>query len=213
MSDFGDSLAKWDGFYGRIAGASATLVGLLFVAVSIHPRIANSQTRAGLNALITQIPDGSGRTRIIGAAIIGAQGLARLVSDIQRIRTGDKDPGWRGAAGVRTFADTLIANGLCFWVMVTLIRDANETALGSLVAVTLFLLIDALDNCWSLLKGSARTRNEPGRRCVTCSTTVSIDPAEAGQDSGSEKALPATGQRSSITKKPPYALGAKRLVE
>ncbi len=168
MSDFSDSLAKWDSFYGSIAGVSATLVGLLFVAVSINPKIANSRTRAGLNAwtgqtfqsfsavlllaLITQIPDGSGRTLIIGVAIVGAQGLARLVVDIQRIRTGDRDPGWRGTAGVRRFAAPLIAYGLCFWVMVALIREANETALGSLVAVTMLLLIDALDNCWSLLK-------------------------------------------------------------
>ena len=168
MTYFSDTLADWDTFYGSIAGVSATLVGLLFVAVSISPRIANSRTRAGLNAwtsqtfqsfsavlllaLITQIPDGSGRTLIIGVSIIGAQGLTRLVFDIQRIRTGDKDPGWRGAAGVRRFAAPLIAYGLCFWVMVALIRDANETALGSLVAVTLLLLIDALDNCWSLLK-------------------------------------------------------------
>lgn len=104
MSDVSASLAKWEAFYGSVAGVSATLVGLLFVAVSINPRIANSRTRAGLStwasqtfqsfsamlllALITQIPDGSGRTLIIGVAIIGAQGLARLVYDIQRIRAG-----------------------------------------------------------------------------------------------------------------------------
>lgn len=48
---------------------------------------------------------------------------------------------------MRRFAAPLIAYGLCLWVMIALIRDANEAALGSLVAVTLLLLIDALDNC------------------------------------------------------------------
>lgn len=168
MSDFSDSLADWDSFYGSVAGVSATLVGLLFVAVSINPRITNNRTRAGLNAwtgqtfqsfsavlmlsLFAQIPDGAQLTLIIGSAIVGVQGLARLMFDIQRIRTGDKDPGWRGTAGVRRFAAPLIAYTLCLWVTWALVRDTYDIALGSLVAVILLLLVDALDNCWSLLK-------------------------------------------------------------
>jgi len=72
--------------------------------------------------------------------------------DGHRIRTGDHDPGWRGVAGVRRFAAPLIAYALCLWVTWALVREAYDTALGGLVAVILLLMVDALDNCWSLLK-------------------------------------------------------------
>ena len=36
-SDFGETLAAWNGFYGSVAAVAATLIGLLFVALALNP--------------------------------------------------------------------------------------------------------------------------------------------------------------------------------
>lgn len=168
MADFGDTLAEWNSFYGSVAGVAATLVGLLFVALALNPKIMNNRNLTGLNAmagqtfhsflvvlmlaLLAQIPDDSRRTMVVGLGFIGVQGLARLVLDIRRIRAGDPDPRWHGLAGARRFTVPLFAYALCLWVAWALVQELDSTALGWLVTVILLLMIDASGNCWELLK-------------------------------------------------------------
>src|SRR5215471_6725278 len=57
VEDMGPSLAEllhdWHDFYVLVGTASATLVGLTFVAVSIGTRIFNEDHRAGITAFVT----------------------------------------------------------------------------------------------------------------------------------------------------------------
>ena len=47
-SDFAAALAEWHDFYAAVAGIAATLVGLLFVALGLNPRIMADDGPAGM---------------------------------------------------------------------------------------------------------------------------------------------------------------------
>lgn len=40
-----ETISEWHGFYGAVAGVGATLVGLVFVAISIHVARSPADTR------------------------------------------------------------------------------------------------------------------------------------------------------------------------
>ena len=84
---FGETLASWSGFYGSVAAVAATLIGPLFVALALNPKIMNTRSRSGIIALagqtfhsflvvmvlalIAQIPDDSRRTLVIALVFVG----------------------------------------------------------------------------------------------------------------------------------------------
>ena len=128
----------------------------------------NNRDLAGLNAwsgqtfhsflvililsLIAQIPNDSRRVILISLVFIGVQGVARLGLDIRRIRATDHDPRWSGVAGLRRFATPMAAYLLVLWIAWDIARHDDGSAFAWMVAVVFLLMIDAVGNCWDLLK-------------------------------------------------------------
>ena len=165
-TDFAAALGAWDAFFATVAGISATLVGLLFVAIGLNPRIMADDGPTGLRVwsgftfhsflvllvigIVGLVPVSARETLSITLVILGAQGVARVVDDIRRVRA-DPDRTWSGWHALMRFAAPGIAYVLCLWVAYgSASNDPDE--LGWLVAVVFLLLISALASCWQLLK-------------------------------------------------------------
>jgi hypothetical protein len=167
-ANYGDTLAAWNSFYDSVAAVAATLVGLLFVGLALNPKIMNNRALPGLNALsgqtfhsflvvlvlalIAQIPDDSRRTLIISLLFVGVQGIGRLLLDLRRIRATDPDPRWRGLSGLRRFASPLVAYGITLWIAWAIWQQDDDDAFAWMVAVIFLLMMDAVGNCWDILK-------------------------------------------------------------
>ena len=103
-------------------------------------------------ALIAQIPDDSRTTFIISLGFVGVQGIGRLVLGIRLIWATDTDSHWSGWAGLRRFATPLAAYVISLGVAWEIWRKDDNSAFGWMVAVILLLMIDAVGNCWDILK-------------------------------------------------------------
>ena len=163
---FSDQIAKWTEFYTTVAGLAATLVGLLFVGLSLNPRIMATDEHTGLRvlaaqtfhnfiillviALVALIPDESAYDLAITLLIVGLQGLLRVGLDLRRVRR-DPDPRWSAVLALVRYVAPAVAYLICLGVAVDL-RDSDSNALGWLVAVVFLLLMTAASNCWDLLE-------------------------------------------------------------
>lgn len=165
-TDFAAQLAEWNGFYSAVAGASATLVGLLFVSLALRPEIMGDRGPAGMQrwagqtfhdfvmllsfSLIALIP----ATGPIGfgapLAILGTMSLVQTARAAIGVRA-DPDPRWRGRSGVSRFLPSLLGYGICVWVgNASILGDAE--AIDWLIAVVFLLVVSAASSCWDLLK-------------------------------------------------------------
>jgi hypothetical protein len=165
-SAFVESVIGWRDFFGAVAGASATLVGLLFVALALNPAIMADDGPAGLRAwtgqtfhsfltllilaLVVLIPDPSPTTLGISLLFISGQGMLRVVKDFRGARA-DPDPEWHGRSGFQTFGYPIGAYIICLWVSIEVWRG-DPDMMGWLVAVVFLLVISASISCWELLK-------------------------------------------------------------
>ena len=173
-TDFAAALAEWHEFFAAVAGASATLVGLLFVALALSPAIMADEGPAGLRVwsgqtfhsflvvlaigLVALIPDETGTTLAITLAILGGQGIVRLSLDLRLARR-DPDPIWHGRQALLRFAAPAAAYVCCLWAAAEAWRG-HEKAFDWLVGATFLLVISASSTCWDLLK-AVGTRRPP----------------------------------------------------
>lgn len=178
MNGFGQLVQEWQVFYATIATASATLVGLLFVAMSLNLGMFAGTENIGLKklagqtltnylyiivfALIFLIP----RQGPIGLGVpLMCNGFAGLIRTVSHLRTllsnipqgiSRKHTFVRAAMALVAFLVLIIVS---FLVMVR----ANADSLYWLVAPMILLLISASLNTWSLLirahETSVRTRH------------------------------------------------------
>jgi hypothetical protein len=166
MDEFGQRVQEWQLFYATIAGSSATLVGLLFVALSVNPDAVNSAKDAGIRLLARQtfttflyiigialtfliprqVPLGIG----LPLALISILGLRITLAELRAAQgsatqgTGVRNVLRRVALKVAAFLLLMaIALGVLVW--------ANGAILGLMVAPMLILLISASLNTWVLL--------------------------------------------------------------
>ncbi len=162
QTDFGAALTAWNAFFAAVSGIAATLVGLLFVALALNPKLIVDTKRTGLRiwaaqtfhsflvvlviALIALIPDESRTTIVITLLIVGLQGIVRLGLDIRHTLV---DPQWSGRRALTLYVSPA-AYGICLW-LAWAIRRGETDALGWLVGVVLFLLMSAVSSCWDLL--------------------------------------------------------------
>lgn len=165
-SEFAAALAEWHDFYAAVAGIAATLIGLLFVALGLNPRIMADDGPAGMRlwsaltfhsflivlvlALVALIPGNSREAIVITLLVIGVQGVFRVVGDLRRSRT-DPDPRWTGRSALIRSLSPAIAYAICLWLAVDFWQGDSD-GLGWLVAVVFLLLISAAGSCWDLLK-------------------------------------------------------------
>lgn len=164
-----ETIAEWHGFYGAVAGVGATLVGLVFVAISIHltRKPADARTRLlavmsmvnlshpMLAALIMLMPVPSG----VQGAVLGLLALNTLAASVTISRDGARRPeGQNRQMVIYRYVVPSIAS-------VVLLLGAVGIALGNawgLAAVPVFVLAMfgvGLDNAWDLLLGDFKKRS------------------------------------------------------
>jgi hypothetical protein len=164
--EFAAALADWHEFFAAVAGISATLVGLLFVALGLNPRIMADDGPIGLRVWSGQtfhsfavllilglaglVPADAGTTLAITLAILGVQGIVRVVVDAHRVRQARREALGNWGAITR-FITPGLAYLITLWMAYAVwTRDAD--ALGWFVAIVFLLMIGALASCWELLK-------------------------------------------------------------
>jgi hypothetical protein len=174
--DFKAVAESWHDFYVTAGAAAATLVGLLFVGLSINLDAVTAEEGSGLRLLAEQafsnfvfvllialfvlIPNQDATSLTIELGIVGALGAARVA---RRWRSFGRRPdrfGGRnyllrrlGVPGLASVALILIA----FWFP----RDALS-AFFWLLGVVLIFLTSAADSSWDLLVEVGRERQGRG---------------------------------------------------
>jgi hypothetical protein len=129
-SDFSTAVAAWSDFYAAVAGASGTLVGLLFVSLALNPTIMRDDRLAGLRvwagqtfhrflmvlvvALVALIPGETPEGIAWLLAIVGVIGILNVALAARRART-DPDPAWRSRHALMRFFSPALAYVCSLW--------------------------------------------------------------------------------------------------
>lgn len=157
------AIQGWHDFYLVAAGAAATLVGLLFVGLSLHLRhvVSRPEVRSLARATLTNfvlvllvalfvlIPQGAtgfGQELIIAGAVSGVIMVPSLAaaarSQTRTLRVGQLF--LRFGVSVVGYAGVVVAGAL-------ITRGTYVTALTWLCTVSIALLVISLRNSWDLL--------------------------------------------------------------
>jgi hypothetical protein len=165
-NDFAVAVAAFNTFFSAAAGVSATLIGLLFVALALNPAIMADDGPAGLRvwsgltfhsflmvltlSLIAILPFESGDAFTITFVLVGISGLLAVARAVWGVRR-DPDPDWRLSHAISRFFSPLLAYGICLWAAYLAWHD-NPDALSWTVPVIFLLVMSAASSCWDLLK-------------------------------------------------------------
>jgi modulator of FtsH protease len=156
----------WHDFFLAAASASAALLGLLFVGVSINLRsIAGGErvdlrARAGqafvnlisvlVIAMLMLIPDPDPASIAVGLGVVAGLGLLRAGQNLY--------PVLRGRAGfanwlqiARRIGWTAVADLVLIFTASRMWSSADAAAIQNLVTVVFVLLIGAADAAWAML--------------------------------------------------------------
>lgn len=168
---FATSLAGWHEFYAAVAEATAALLGLLFVGVSIRLSAMSAgerpeqRVRAGLAfgnliaalvvAFIMLIPESDARSIALQIGLVAVLSIVRLTR-----RAADLRAVWsrmaRRWASARRLAWAVIAVAMLAYAAIGLWTDGSAGYLYALLASVFIFLIGAADVAWDLL-----THDEP----------------------------------------------------
>jgi hypothetical protein len=171
-ADFSALTERWHDFYLTAGAASATLVGLLFVGMSINIDVFTDSRDSGLRILAEQafsnfvfvllislfllIPEQEPQSVAIEVGIAGGLGLFRFVRRIRSFnRRSDPFGGWiyvlrrlglpaAASAGLLIIAASIVSNPI--------------SSLYWLLAIVLVFLTSAADSSWDLLIEVGRER-------------------------------------------------------
>jgi hypothetical protein len=166
---------RWHDFFLATAGASAALMGLLFVGVSINLSAITGEERIDLRAraaqafanlifvlviaLLMLIPDPDPVSISLGLAIVAAVGIVRVAQNLYPIIQGrDRFENWPRI--VRRVGWTAIADLVLVFTAWRIWQSADVAVIQNLVTVVLVLLIGAADVAWEMLVEVSR---EPPR--------------------------------------------------
>jgi hypothetical protein len=176
-SVFQTGVDSWHDFYIAVGSASAALLGLLFVGVSINlssiavAKRADVRTRADLAfsnllyllcvSLIILIPSVDAYSLAVSLTAVAAVGLIRIGRRVGGLIRG-KDGSWKGRATIRRLSWTLAADGVLLYVAASLAARNDAVPLYYATFVVFVLLIGAADVAWGLLveetEEASRTR-------------------------------------------------------
>jgi hypothetical protein len=168
MNGFGQLVQEWQVFYATIAASAATLVGLLFVSMSLNVGMFSDTENIGLKKLASQtllnflyaivfaiiflIP----RQGPIGLGLplmcVGIVGLIKTVSNLCALFSNPPRGILRRTTFVRAGMALVAFLALIIVSFLVMVR-ANANSLYWLVAPMILLLISASANTWSLLMG------------------------------------------------------------
>jgi hypothetical protein len=162
---YGDTLQSWHDFYVTAGAAAATLVGLLFVGLSLHIRVVvshhdvRSLARATLMdffvvllvALVVLAPTTDTRTTATWLIAVGAVSLGLVIRPAVRgFRT--RHP---RTLGLLVLISRFGLSALCYAGIATMGvlfgRQDFEHGLSGLLIVVIVLLVIAVRNTWDLL--------------------------------------------------------------
>jgi hypothetical protein len=164
MTDFTQNIADWQTFYLLAGTAAATLIGLLFVAVSIHIDIFHRKAYSDLHhfaaltfncffyvlliAILFLIPNQSAWGLGIPLLLLGGLGLVNAL--IQQRRARHILSSRQGASLASRFnLPILCLAGLSLLALGIILQ--LPISLYGLVLVIVFLLASASQNAWALL--------------------------------------------------------------
>lgn len=157
------TVSGWHDFYILAGTASATLVGLLFVGLSLHLRIvvASSEVRSLARvtlanfgavlfvALFMVIPEGQSA---LASQLIGA-GVVSLIIAVPSLIAAGRVRGWPRAARVRLVLRFVLSvvSYLALIVAGVMLLSSPNSAITLLLITTIVLLLISLRNTWDLL--------------------------------------------------------------
>lgn len=153
-----DAAHLWQNFFGYLAGAAATLTGLLFVAISLRPQEINTsdflKVRASnglialmgvvITSLMMLIPTSYSRWVVVGAALIGLAEIAHSVPGRRTVRSSPLGLPQRIANDVVLAA--IVAAGI-----LALLNLEAEIAFGAIAIAQLTLIGLAATGAWLLI--------------------------------------------------------------
>ena len=170
MDAFVEAVESWHDFYMLTGSAAATLIGLIFVAVSLHiDVIATAKKSSDISTLARQTfsnfililsfafifmvpsdtPFGIG-IPLLSLGILGIAQTARLYRSFG-FRDGSRDQVFKTGQIWRAL---LIPNTICFLALIFVAVDilqGNTRYLSWMVLVIIWLLISATENTWNLM--------------------------------------------------------------
>jgi hypothetical protein len=163
---FQTAIESWHDFYLAVGSASAALLGLLFVGVSINlstiaaAKRTDLRTRADLAfsnllyllcmSLIVLIPGTDAVSVALSFAALGSFGLLRIARRVVGlIRSGDRS--WRKFATIRRLSWTVTADFVLLYVGAALAIRGDATSLYEATFVVFVLIVGAADISWDLL--------------------------------------------------------------
>ena len=194
------ALDSWHDFYLAVGSASAALLGLLFVGVSINLSAIAASERADLRtkanvafsnllyllsiALIALIPGLDSRSIAISLASVAGVGLTRIVrGGLELVRARKKLR--KGFSAVRRLGWTLIADLALLYIAVSLSMSGDSTWLYDLTFVVFVLLIGAADISWDLLVRESEDVQPLGLPPISAPSHADLDPPDSASDTGS----------------------------
>jgi hypothetical protein len=170
---FAAAFAPWHDFYLAAAGATAALLGLLFVGVSINLAALAADERVDLRAragtafanlvyvlvisLLMLIPDPEPHAIAISFGAVAALGLGRVVQHLvalYRARTF-----YNQRQTLRRIAWTVAADVVLLYVATRIYTAQDARVIGQLVWVIFVLLIGAADVAWDMLVRVSQERD------------------------------------------------------
>ncbi len=192
---FAGTIDQWHDFYITAGTASATLIGLLFVSVSLHADFITDPAAEGVLAsarraftgfitvvLISlmfvvpeQSPQGLGYP-MIAFSILYLQQTVHVVGILRRDRTRLTD--LIGSTTTLGKIGTGVVSSIGLLIISITIVTGSTHDLGWLVGVVGVLLIGAAQNCWSLLLDIAvAKRRIAERQAAGVSTASPVTPS------------------------------------
>lgn len=166
VAAFAAAEATWHDFFLAVAGASAALLGLLFVGVSINLaaisgaervdlRVRAGQAFGNLNfvlviALVMLIPDPSPSSIAIALAIVAGLGGIRVVQSVYAVARG-RSPREGRVATVRRIGWTALADGVLAFTAWRIWSGTDAGVIENLVTVVIVLMIGSADVAWAML--------------------------------------------------------------